>query len=42
MSAGELLRSNALDPAPLFNDHDDLVREKLFEDLEFLEDLLKP
>jgi len=31
MGAGELLRSNALEPAPLFNDQ--LAQDKLFEDL---------
>ena len=31
MGAGELLRSNALDPAPLFEDH--AAQEELFEDL---------
>jgi len=30
MGAGELLRSNALDPAPLFEDH--AAQEGLFED----------
>jgi predicted ATPase len=33
MSAGELLRSNALNPAPLFDESDKLMRDNLFEDL---------
>lgn len=33
MGAGELLRSNALDPQPLFRDTDDLRRGSLFEAL---------
>ncbi len=33
MGAGELMRSNALNPAPLFADRDALARGSLFEDL---------
>ena len=33
MSAGELLRANALDPAPLFDDPDKFIQGDLFEDL---------
>jgi len=33
MSAGELLRSNALNPAPLFDEPDKLMQGSLFEDM---------
>jgi len=34
MGAGELLRSNALNAAPLFKDKNDLANPGLFEDFE--------
>ena len=34
MGAGELLRANALEPAPLFNDSSKLMQANIFEDLE--------
>lgn len=33
MGAGELMRANALDPAPLFNDQAKLMQASLFEAL---------
>jgi hypothetical protein len=34
MSAGELLRANALSPAPLFDEPSKLMQGNLFEDIE--------